>query len=182
MTIDQAVAKALGKGPDYMLWNEAFRRATNCLVWLVIWSLVAESVLVAGVAFIGWGVQDFEARKAGLALGVGMVMGGGAMMILTGMAVWIKASTDSVADHVVRRMTAKLRDLPSEVPASYRPNDVSINDHSTNGHGTSGHNSNDHGANGNGTSGNNTNGHSTNGHGTNDRSLDGSHDATHASA
>ena len=154
--------------------NEAFRRATNCLVWLVIWSLVAESVLVAGVAFISWGVQDFEARTAGLALGVGMVMGGGAMMILTGMAVWIKASTDSVADHVVRRMTAKLGDLPSEAPASYRPNDASINGHNTNGHGTNGHSSNGHGANG--------NGNSTNGHGTNDRSLDGSHDATHASA
>ena len=174
MTIDQAVAKALGKGPDYMPWNEVFRRATNCLVWLVIWSLVAESVLVAGVAFISWGVQDFEARTAGLALGVGMVMGGGAMMILTGMAVWIKASTDSVADHVVRRMTAKLGDLPSEAPASYRPNDASINGHNTNGHGTNGHSSNGHGANG--------NGNSTNGHGTNDRSLDGSHDATHASA
>ena len=25
VTIDQAVAKALGKGPDYMPWNEAIR-------------------------------------------------------------------------------------------------------------------------------------------------------------
>ena len=115
MTISQAVTRAFRKDARGMPWSEAFERASSYLVWLVIWSFMAEGILVAGVMFISWALGDFETRKAGLSLGIALVMGGGAMMTVTTIAVWIKASTDALADHVEQRIGSRLGQRSAEV-------------------------------------------------------------------
>ena len=92
-----------------MAWGEAFRRASNYVVRLIMWAFLSEILLIAGVLFLSWGLEDLEARKAAFAAGIGLLGWGVALLTVTGIAVWIKASTDAVTDHVEGRTLASLR-------------------------------------------------------------------------
>ncbi len=101
LRLRQALSAAEG-----MPWGEAFGRASRYLVWLIMWAFLSEGLLVGGVIFLTWGIEDFESRKASVALGIGLLVWGLGLMTVTGIALWIKASTDALADHVERRIVA----------------------------------------------------------------------------
>ena len=107
VAIGGVVRKALLTERVGMPWSEAFARASTYLVWMVVWSLLAEVVLVTGLLFISWGLEDTESRKAGMVLGVGLMVGGAALMTVSALAAWIKASTDAIADHVEERLGSR---------------------------------------------------------------------------
>ena len=90
-----------------MTWAEAFRRASHYFAWVMIWGVLAEVVLIAGVMFLGWGLQEFEGRRLAVGLGIGLLVWGVAILTATSIAVWIKASTDAVADSVEKRTVAR---------------------------------------------------------------------------
>ena len=90
-----------------MTWAEAFRRASHYFAWVMIWGILAGVVLIAGVMFLGWGLQEFEGRRAAVGVGIGLLVWGAAILTATSIAVWIKASTDAVADSVEKRTVAR---------------------------------------------------------------------------
>ena len=121
MAISQAVVRTFRKDDGGMAWDEAFKRASSYFLWLVVWSFLAELILVTGVVIMTWGLDDLASRKAGVALGIGLIMGGGALVTVTAVAVWIKATTDAVADHVEQRLVARLGNPPGPVERSHGP-------------------------------------------------------------
>ena len=95
-----------------MPWSEAFRRASNNLLRLILWAFLAEIVMAAGVVFIGSALEELEARRAAMVLGIGLALWGWALISGTGLAVWLKATTDAVADHVEDRIAPYLGRVP----------------------------------------------------------------------
>lgn len=67
-------------------------------VWFVLSALLAEVLLISGVIFIAWGLEDAGARPAGIGSGIGLALAGGALMAVTGMAVWVKSTPDPLAE------------------------------------------------------------------------------------
>ena len=106
MAVIKIRVRAFRRNPNGMPWGEAFERTSNHFVWLVIWSLVFEIVLIPGALIISWGLDDVESRKAALALGIGLIVWSLVSMVFIGMGVWLKASTDTVAENVEKRIAA----------------------------------------------------------------------------
>ena len=98
--------ESVDAGGGGMQWGEAFRKASYCIRSVFVWALLAEVIVVAGACLLGWGLRDHEARGHAIYLGGGLMAWGGVMTVVIGVAVWIKVSTDSVAEHVVRRAMA----------------------------------------------------------------------------
>ena len=81
-------------------WREGVSKASGYRAWQLVWSVFSVFIFVAGVMLIKWGLENIETREASLALGLGLATWGLVLILVTGIAVWIKASTNSL-DHGV---------------------------------------------------------------------------------
>ena len=76
-------------------WSEAFSIASGYCAWLLLWPVFSFFLFVAGATLIRWGLGDIEVREAGLALGLGLATWGWLLILVSGIAVWVKVSTIS---------------------------------------------------------------------------------------
>jgi hypothetical protein len=88
-----------------MTWGEAFARAGGVVAALILWLILAGGMLVGGVGLLFWALDEDNGGAAffgGLIAFAGLVL-----LLLSGMAVWIKAISDAVTDNVERRLSSK---------------------------------------------------------------------------
>ena len=101
-------ARVLPRASRRMTWTEAMRRTSTYLLWFMAFAAVFELVLFAGAMSISWGLGDLGNRKEVFIVGVGLSILALGLIALTGLVVWIKTSTDVVADHVEERLRPTL--------------------------------------------------------------------------
>ena len=94
MERSETPGKSLMEGA-YRRWREAFSIASGYCAWLSLWSVFSFFLFVAGAILIRWGLGDIEVREAGLALGLGLAMWGWLLILVSGIAVWVKVCRPS---------------------------------------------------------------------------------------
>ena len=81
-------------------WRETISGCSGYGVWLLVCSILWFLLVVAGVILIRWALESMQAREASLALGFGLATWGWVLMLVTGVAVFIKASTNPADQHI----------------------------------------------------------------------------------
>ena len=104
-----------------MPWTEAMRRTSTYLLWFIAFAAVFEVVLFAGAISISWALEDLGNRKEVFVVGVGLSILALGLMAVTGLAVWIKTSTDMVADHVEERLRPTVSGASNSQPQMAQP-------------------------------------------------------------
>ena len=89
--------------------RETFVRTSGYLIWLSVWAVVAEIMLVAGVMLLSWGLKNVGAREGALAFSTVLIVFGCGMLAFTSIVVWMKAGADEEMERLRQAQRSQLR-------------------------------------------------------------------------